>query len=79
MTDFTPHPSDESESGAVTPRRGPDLFTLAVGLATLAVALSVLLGGTGWLPEIDLRWVLAGVAILVGLALVIGSIRPRRS
>lgn len=60
-------------------RRVPDLVTLAVGLVALAVSLSALLGGLGWLPGVDVRWVLAAVAILVGLILVIGSIRPRRS
>ncbi|MCA1708826.1 MAG: hypothetical protein LC808_38330 [Actinobacteria bacterium] len=76
MTDYPPE--TEPDSGAIARRRGPDLLTLAVGLAALTVALSALLGGMGWLPGVDIRWVLAAVAILVGLALILGSVRPRR-
>ena len=77
MADPGPHRTDEP--GAVTPRRGPDLLTLAVGLGALGIAGTTLLGGITWLPEIDGRWVLAAVALVVGLTLVIGSLRdPRR-
>ncbi|MGH4023226.1 MAG: hypothetical protein ACRDRV_01435 [Pseudonocardiaceae bacterium] len=75
MSDYPPGSEPDS---AIARRRGPDLLTLAVGLAALAVSLSAQLGGTGWLPGVDIQWVLAAVAILVGLALVIGSVRPRR-
>ncbi|MGH3897530.1 MAG: hypothetical protein ACRDTA_04605 [Pseudonocardiaceae bacterium] len=77
MTDLGPRSTDET--GAVTPRRGPDMLTLAVGLGALGVAGTALLGGVGWLPDVDARWVLAAVALVIGLALVIGSLRhPRR-
>lgn len=77
MADQEPHRTDET--AALAPRRGPDLLTLAVGLGALGVASSALLGGVGWLPEVDARWVLAALALVVGLTLVIGSIRhPRR-
>jgi hypothetical protein len=77
MADPGPHHTDET--GALTPRRGPDLLTLAVGLGALGVAGIALLGSVAWLPEVDGRWVLAAVALVVGLSLVIGSIRnPRR-
>lgn len=69
----------DGEAGAPVQRRGPDLLTLAVGLGALGISVSALLGGLIWLPGVDARWVLAAVAMLVGLALVIGSIRPRRS
>ncbi|MGH3924737.1 MAG: hypothetical protein ACRDTT_18070 [Pseudonocardiaceae bacterium] len=76
-TDQGPHRTDET--AALTPRRGPDLLTLAAGLGALGVAGSALLGGVGWLPEVDARWVLAVLALLVGLTLVMGSLRhPRR-
>lgn len=71
-------PSTDGETGAPAQRRGPDLLTLGAGLGALAVAIGVPLGGDGWLVGLDARWVLAAVAILVGLLLVIGSIRPRR-
>lgn len=70
--------SPHGEAGAPPRRRGPDLLTLAVGLATLAIAGTTLFGGLAWLPGVDVRWVLAVVAIVVGLALVIGAVRPQR-
>ena len=58
-------------------RRGPDPLTLIVGLATLAMAVFAftgqLPGGTG----LDPRWLLAGGAAVIGLALLVGSIRGR--
>jgi hypothetical protein len=77
IADREPHHTDEP--GALVPRRGPDLLTLAVGLGALGVAGTVLLGDVVWLPELDARWVLAVVALAVGLMLIIGSLRhPRR-
>ena len=77
MADPGPHHTDETN--ALAPRRGPDLLTLAVGLGALGVAGAALLGDVAWLPEVDTRWVLAAVALVVGLMLVIGSLRkPRR-
>lgn len=74
-----PGPHRANEPGAVTPRRGPDLLTLAVGLGALGLAGTTLLDGIVWLPKVDGRWVLAAVALVVGVLLVIGSIRPPRS
>ena len=77
MADPGPHRTDEP--GAAPHRRGPDLLTLAVGLGALGVSGTALLGGVSWLPEVDARWVLAAIALVVGLMLVIGSLRhPRR-
>ncbi len=73
-----PGPHRPDEPGAVTPRRGPDLLTLAAGLGALGVSVTALLGGIAWLPGVDARWVLAAVALIVGLLLVIGSIRKPR-
>lgn len=78
MTDPEPDHT-HGEAGAPVRRRGPDLLTLAAGLGALGISVGALLGGIGWLPGVDARWVLAAVAILVGLVLVIGSIRPARS
>ncbi|MDQ3760887.1 MAG: hypothetical protein M3460_04095 [Actinomycetota bacterium] len=67
------------ETSVLTQRQGPDLLTLAAGLGALGIAGTALLGGLPWLPDLDARWVLAAVALVVGLALVIGSLRsPRR-
>ncbi|PZS19436.1 MAG: hypothetical protein DLM60_10160 [Pseudonocardiales bacterium] len=62
----------------MTPRRGPDLLTLVAGVGSLGIAATALLGGVTWLPDIDGRWVLAAMALLVGLLLVISSLRPAR-
>jgi hypothetical protein len=42
--------------------------TLVAGLITLAVAVMALSGRTPHLPLLDLRWALAGGAVLLGLA-----------
>lgn len=76
MTDSEADHTD-GEASAPVRRRGPDLLTLTAGLGALAISVGALLGGIGWLPGVDARWVLAAVAILVGLVLVIGSVRPR--
>lgn len=79
MADCTPELDPEPDTGgAPAPRRGPDLLTLGAGLAALGISTSALLGWTGWLPGLDTRWVLAALAIVVGLLLVLGTLRPRR-
>ena len=75
---YNPAPYDTGEAEALTPRRGPDLLTLLVGLGALGIAGTALLGGIAWLPEVDSRWILAALALIVGLLLVIGSLRPPR-
>lgn len=61
---------------AATRRRGPDPLALFVGLATLAMAVFAFVGELPDLP--DPRWLLAGGAALVGLVLLVGSLRGRR-
>jgi hypothetical protein len=56
-------------------RRGLDVLTLLVGLASLAVAMFAFVGTVPDLPAFDVRWLLAGVAVLVGLVLLVGSVR----
>jgi hypothetical protein len=59
-------------------RRGPDVFTLIMGIATLGVSGYVLSDGELWFPEIDPRWVVAGVALVVGVILLGASLRGRK-
>lgn len=59
-------------------RRFPDPLNLLVGLASVFVAAFVLTGGSWWLPHVDPRWAIAGVALFVGLLLLGASMRPRR-
>ena len=79
-------PPDPSASSAQAPvssapppagegRRRPDLLTLVVGLMSLAAAALVL---TGWSPHLrlfDLRWVLSGGAVVLGVLLLVASAR----
>lgn len=58
-----------------TRRRRPQALTLVTGL--LALVLSVF-AFVGELPPVDVRWVFAGGAAVLGLALLIGSVRGRR-
>jgi hypothetical protein len=55
--------------------RRPELLTLVTGLLALALAVAAFVGE---LPAIDPRWVLAGGAALLGLALLVGSLRGHR-
>ncbi len=53
----------------------PDLFTLVTGLLALALAAAAFVGEV---PSIDPRWLLAGGAAVLGLVLLVGSVRGRR-
>jgi hypothetical protein len=68
--------ADSSPEGRVaTRRRMPDLLALLCGLAALAVATTAIVGSTAWLPPVDARWLLAGGAVVIGLALLVSSLR----
>lgn len=58
-------------------RREVDVLTLILGLATLLVSGYVLSDGASWLPSFDLRWVLAGGAVLVGVLMLGASMRRK--
>lgn len=55
--------------------RRPELLTLVTGLLALAVSVAAFVGE---LPAIDPRWVLAGGAAVLGLVLLVGSLRGRQ-
>jgi hypothetical protein len=61
----------------LTGRRGPDPLALLVGLATLAMAVFAFVGELPDLSGVDPRWLLAGGAAVVGLVLLVGSLRGR--
>lgn len=73
-----PQAHGPDQSSALDSRRGPDLLALVVGLGALGIAVATLLGGIAWLPDVDGRWVLAALALIVGSLLVIGSLRPQK-
>lgn len=68
MAEQTPVPSR---------RRAPDPLALLAGLGALLVSVSVLVGGTAWLPSVDLHWLLAGGAATIGVLLLATSFRSR--
>lgn len=59
-------------------RRFPDPVGLIVGLITLVISAYALSDGAVDLPSADPRWLIAGVALFVGLMLLGASVRPRR-
>lgn len=76
--DHYDHYYDETETGTRPRRRGMDVFTLLIGLVTLFVSGYVLTDGASWLPGFDLRWVLAGGAVLFGVLMLGASLRGGR-
>ncbi len=68
----------DSSQSAQPAKRGVDVFTLIVGVATLLVSAYVLSDGSSWLPRFDFRWVMAGGAIFVGVLLLGASLRKSR-
>jgi hypothetical protein len=68
---------DDTAMNAVARRRGPDPVALVVGLLTLGMAVAAFTRHLPLLPHFDPRWVLAGVAALVGVLLLLGSMRRR--
>jgi hypothetical protein len=71
----TPDPAPPAEP--TRHRRGPDPLALLVGLATLAMAVFAFVGDLPDLSGFDPRWLLAGGAAVVGLVLLVGSLRGR--
>ena len=59
-------------------RRFPDPVALVVGLLALGMAVSAFVGQLPLLPHVDPRWLFAAVAAVVGLLLLVGSLRGRR-
>jgi hypothetical protein len=56
-------------------RRGLDPVTLLFGIGALLVSGTALTDGSGLLPGVDPRWLLAGGAVLVGMLMLAGALR----
>ncbi|MCE3554271.1 hypothetical protein LWC33_22805 [Pseudonocardia sp. RS11V-5] len=65
----------QQERAAV--RRMPDPLALIVGLVSLGIAGSGILGRAPDLSAFDARWLLAGGAVVLGLVLLVASVRKR--
>ncbi|MFD1149928.1 hypothetical protein [Saccharothrix hoggarensis] len=59
-------------------KRGVDVVGLVFGIAALVAAAYMLSDGATWPDFLDLRWALAGGAMVIGLGLLAGSARRRR-
>lgn len=77
MAEYDTDQSNQTE-GAVRPKRRVDFFTLFAGVVALLVAGYVLGDGASWLPVMDLRWVLAGGAVIIGVLMLIASVAGGR-
>lgn len=67
------------DGAKVKVRRGPDVVTLLIGVLTLGMATASFVGEVPDLSGFDPRWLLAAGAAVVGLLLLVGSLRGRRS
>lgn len=54
-----------------------DPVTLVIGIGTLVASAYALTDGVTWLPGADLRWLLAGGAVLVGVLMLGASLKRR--
>lgn len=57
-------------------RRRPEILTLVTGVLALLLSVAAFVD---WLPAIDVRWVLAVGAAVLGLTLLVSSLRSRRT
>lgn len=71
-------PWKNTDQAAGVRRRGPDPVALLAGLLALGMAIAAFVGQVPDLSGFDPRWLLAGGAALVGLILLVGSLRGRR-
>lgn len=61
-----------------TRRRRPDLIALVAGVLSLLVA-GIGIAGVSPADMVDLRWVLAAVAVLAGILLLVAGLRNSRA
>jgi hypothetical protein len=70
-------PKKMHKNGAA--RRGIDPLTFVLGVGALFVAAVGLSDDTSWVLAMDPRWLLAGGAVLIGVLLLIGTLRNPRN
>ncbi|MBC3193892.1 hypothetical protein H7X46_22790 [Pseudonocardia sp. C8] len=61
----------------VVRKRRPDVLTLVAGLLSLLVAAAGITGTGPW-EIVDLRWLLAGTAVVAGIAFLVAGLRNSR-
>ena len=74
-----PYSYDSESQTEQRPQRRPgiDFVALIMGLATLCASAYVLTDGATWLPPFNVRWILAGGAILAGAMMLAASMRRK--
>lgn len=58
-------------------KRGVDVVGLVLGISALVAAAYMLSDGAAWPEFLDLRWALAGGAMVIGIGLLAGAARRR--
>lgn len=69
---------DRDDETTPARRRRIDPAALLVGLFSLGVAGTAMAGRATDLAAFDVRWLLAAAAVLLGVLLLVGSLRDRR-
>lgn len=59
-------------------KRRPDVIVLVAGILSLLVAAAGITGTGPW-EIIDIRWLLAGTAVVAGIAFLLASLRNSRA
>jgi hypothetical protein len=68
------------QTGERAPKRrhGPDLYAMMTGVGALFVSAYILTDGAGWFSSMSPRWTLAVGAVLIGVLLLLASLRKDR-
>ena len=69
--------ADDGTTSGVQKRR-PDVLALVAGILSLLVAAAGITGTGPW-EVVDLRWLLAGTAVVAGVAFLAASLRNSRA
>jgi hypothetical protein len=73
---------NEQPTGTTAPaarRRGPDVLMIVVGVLALGMSSAAFVGEVPSLAGLDPRWLLAAGATVIGLLLLVGSLRGRNA
>lgn len=68
----------DNGTGTGTRKRRPDVITLVVGILALLVAAAGITGTGPW-EVVDIRWLLAGTAVVAGIVFLAASLRNSRA
>lgn len=69
--------AEQSGTGQGRARTRPDAVALIAGLLSLLVAAAGITGTGPW-EVVDIRWLLAGTAVVAGIAFLVAGVRNSR-